>query len=312
MNRLAKPPAAIDLARLGPGERFPAFSLAQARSYCGRLTRTHYENFTVASLLLPRRLLPHFHAVYAYCRWADDLADEVDEGPRALELLHWWRQELLACYEGKARHPVMVALRPTIRRFRIPPQPFLDLLLAFEQDQRVKRYETFEQLLGYCRNSANPVGRLVLYLCEAFDAERADLSDCICTALQLANFWQDVARDHAIGRVYLPAEDRRRFGYEDTDLEAHRFTPAFAELMRFEVDRARKLFQRGAPLVPLMPAAYRADIDLFLRGGLAILRKIEQCGYNVWAARPALARWEKAALFGGALWRRLRGELMGW
>jgi squalene synthase HpnC len=295
-----------ELARFGPEQDYPPCSLAEARRYCGRLARTHYENFTVASWLLPRRLLPHFHAIYAYCRWADDLGDETSGGDRALQLLSWWRQELLACYEGKARHPVMVALQPTIRRFEIPPQPFLDLLEAFEQDQRIKRYESFAQLLGYCRNSANPVGRLVLYLCDSFDDQRAELSDHICTALQLANFWQDVARDFAIGRVYLPAEDRRRFHYSDADLEAQRFTPAFAELMRFEVDRTRDLFEQGAPLVGQMPHEFQTDIELFLQGGLAILRKIEQLGYNVWASRPALAKWEKAALVGGVVWRRLR------
>src|SRR5205809_5164952 len=136
----------------------------------------------------------------------------------------------------------MIALRETIRHFNIPPEPFLNLLVAFEQDQRVKRYATFEQLLGYCRNSANPVGHLVLMLFECFDAERALLSDEVCTGLQLANFWQDVARDFAIGRVYLPAADRARFGYTDADLEARRCTPQFRELMRFEVDRARGFY----------------------------------------------------------------------
>src|SRR5262249_53565375 len=241
-----------EVQRYGPDGDVTTRSLAQARSYCARLARTQYENFWVASLLLPRKLLAHFHAVYAYCRWADDLGDEVDNGPRALSLLDWWRRELLHCYQRKARHPVMVALEPTIRRFAIPSRPFLDLVRAFEQDQRVKRYESFEQLVDYCRNSANPVGRLVLYLCEIHNEQRGDLADSICTGLQLANFWQDVARDYAIGRVYLPAEDRQRFGYTKADLEARRFTPAFGELMRFEVGRARGLFQRGQPLVELM------------------------------------------------------------
>ena len=169
----------------------------------------------------------HFHAVYAYCRWSDDLADETAGGQTALDLIAWWRHELLACYEGEPRHPVMVALRETIRRFNIPAKPFLDLLVAFEQDQHLKRYDTFDQLTSYCNCSANPVGRLVLYLFECFDAGRARLSNEVCTGLQLANFWQDVARDFAIGRVYLPAEDRARFGYTDDDLAAMRFTPQF-------------------------------------------------------------------------------------
>ena len=301
-----------DLTRFGPERGYPEFTEAQARRYCAYLARTHYENFSVASLLLPRKLLPHFHAIYAYCRWADDLGDETGGGQHALDLLAWWRRELLACYEGRARHPVMVALVPTICRFEIPPKPFLDLLVAFEQDQGVTRYESFDQLLGYCGNSANPVGRLVLYLCEAHDETRGQLSDHICTGLQLANFWQDVARDFAIGRLYLPAEDRQRFGYTDDDLDARRFTPAFAELMCFEVERARELFVRGQPLVELVPAAYRADIELFIAGGLAILRKIERSGYNVWAERPALAKWEKAGLLGSAILRRLRSRLVGW
>ena len=300
-----------EMARYGTGRDRPVITLAKARRYCGRLARAHYENFAVASLLLPRKVLPHFHAVYAYCRWADDLGDETGGGDRALDLLAWWRCELLACYQGRARHPVMVALLPTIERFRIPPEPFLNLLLAFEQDQRIKRYETCEQLLGYCRNSANPVGRLVLYLCEAHDDGRGELADHICTALQLANFWQDVARDFAIGRVYLPAEDRQRFGYSDADLEARRFTPAFAELMRFEVDRARDLFQRGLPLIDLMPPAFRSDVELFIAGGRAILRKIDGIGYNVWATRPELTKWEKATLLGGAFWRRARRRVVG-
>ncbi len=251
----------------------------------------------------------HFHNVYAYCRWSDDLADETGGGPRALELLRWWRTELLRCYGGRPTHPVTVALQPTIEQFGIPAQPFLDLLFAFEQDQLVKRYPTFEQLLGYCRNSANPVGRLVLYLCGVFSEERAALSDHVCTALQLANFWQDVARDFAIGRVYLPEEDRRRFGYAREDLPAHRFTPAFAALLRFEVERTRNLFYRGFPLVERMPPALRPDIELFVRGGLGILRKIDRAGYNVWARRPVLSKWEKAALLGGALWHRLRAAV---
>jgi squalene synthase HpnC len=297
---------AAELARLGPEQTYQPVGTATARAYCRRLTHRHYENFTVASLMLPRRLLRHFHAVYAYCRWADDLADEAGGGTRALKLLRWWREELWRCYEGTPRHPVMVALAGTIRRFGIPPRPFLDLLYAFEQDQLLKRYTTFEQLLGYCRYSANPVGHLVLYLCEAFDTRRARLADHICTALQLANFWQDVARDLDIGRVYLPSEDYLRFGYGEDDLHARRFTPAFAELMRFEVERTRQMFYQGLPLLDLVPAEVRLDIDLFIRGGLAVLRGIEECGYNVWQARPVLSRWQKATLVGGALWRRLK------
>lgn len=301
-----------ELARFGPQRAYAPPSRADAQVYCSRLARAHYENFTVASTLLPRHLIRHFHTVYAYCRWADDLADEAGGGADALALLHWWREELADCYDGRPHHPVFVALQDTVRRFDIPPQPFLDLLAAFEQDQRVQRYDTFAQLLDYCRCSANPVGRLVLYLCAAFDDERAALSDHVCTALQLANFWQDVERDFAIGRVYLPREDCAHFAYGEDDLVARRFTPAFAELLRFEVDRTRDLFYRGMALVPLMPERMRPDIELFIQGGLAILRKIEGQGYNVWARRPALAKWDKGVLLAGALWRRLRPRFGVW
>lgn len=291
------------LTKWGPHARYGLVSRAQAQAYCAQLARTHYENFSVATLLLPRRLLPHFHAIYAYCRWADDLGDETGGGRHALDLLRWWREELLRTYEGEPKHPVMVALEPTIQRFHIPPAPFLELLQAFEQDQVVKRYGTYEQLLGYCRYSANPVGHLVLYLCECYNERTAPLSDAICTGLQLANFWQDVSRDLDIGRVYLPAEDRQRFGYPDADLEARRFTPAFAQLMRFEVERARQLFHDGLPLVDMMPKDVQSDIELFARGGLGILRKIEEAGYDVWRERPKLRKWDKFALIGG-VWLR--------
>ena len=298
-----------ELRRYGPTAAFAPQDLAHARRYCARLARSHYENFTVASALLPRRLLRHFHAVYAYCRWADDLADEVGGGSHALQLLRWWRGELLTCYEGRPCHPVMIALQHTIRRFSIPSTPFLDLLFAFEQDQIVKRYQTHAQLLGYCRNSANPVGRLVLYLCESFNEANAILSDHVCTALQLANFWQDVARDFAIGRVYLPQEDRVRFGYTEADLQNRRTTPAFRDLLRFEVDQTKDMFYRGWPLLDHIDPEIRPDIELFIRGGLGILKKIEKANYDVWTSRPKLAKWEKAALLGGVLWNRVQRSL---
>jgi squalene synthase HpnC len=297
------------LALLGPESSFRPYSLEQAQAYCRTLTNTHYENFSVASLLLPRRLLTHFHAIYAYCRWADDLGDETGGGERALKLLQWWRAELKRCFAGQPRHPVMIALAPTIRRFQISPEPFEDLIHAFEQDQHVQRYDSYPQLLDYCRYSANPVGRLVLYLCESFDETKAALADAVCTGLQLANFWQDVKRDLDIGRVYLPADDRRFFGYSDADLEARRFTPGFRDLLRFEVERARALFRQGTPLVTLMPRDVQADIDLFIRGGERILDKIAAQDYNVWRRRPALKKWEKAALVGGVLWRHAKKSI---
>jgi squalene synthase HpnC len=282
------------------------YSLAEAREFCRRFTRRHSENFSVATLFLPRRLLPHFYSVYAYCRFADDLGDESASESEALEKLAWWREELVSTYAGEPRHPIMVALSSTIHRFAIPSQPFLDLISAFEQDQEIKRYDTYAQLLDYCRRSADPVGRILLYLFECFDEQRAALSDRICTALQLTNFWQDVARDFTIGRVYLPREDIGQFQFADEDLEANRFTPQFAALMRFEVARARDLFERGLPLVQLIPRSVRVDVELFARGGLAILRKIEEQGYNVWQRPPRLNKFDKARLMVGVLTRRWR------
>ena len=205
-----------DLALYGPDAKIPKpLGLSQGRRYCRRLARGHYENFTVVSWLLPRRLRQDFYNVYAYCRWADDLADEPGDPQRSLSLLDWWEKELRDCYAGKAWHPVFLALADTIRRYSIPIDPFIDLLVAFRQDQRVRRYDDMGQLTQYCRYSANPVGRLILYLGKCHTPERAQLADSICTGLQLANFWQDVARDWDMGRVYLPAADCARFGYDD-------------------------------------------------------------------------------------------------
>src|SRR5712671_4768901 len=188
-----------------------ACSPAEAQEYCRRLARSHYENFSVASWFLPQRLRQHFFNVYAYCRIADDLGDEVGDPGASLQLLDEWESELDACYNENPRHPVFVALRETVRKFDIPRQNFSDLLRAFRQDQSVTRFETFADILNYCRYSANPVGHLVLYLCGYRDPERQHLSDFTCTALQLANFWQDVTTDYGKGRIYLPLEDLRRF-----------------------------------------------------------------------------------------------------
>src|ERR1043166_4917737 len=220
-------------------------SLTEAQQYCERLARSHYENFSVASWFLPSRLRQHFFNVYAYCRISDDLGDEVGDPQASLQLLDQWESELDACYRGDPRHPVFVALHETITKLDIPRDPFANLLKAFRQDQTVTRYQTFDDLLGYCLNSANPVGHLVLYLCGYRDAERQKLSDYTCTALQLANFWQDVAVDYAKGRIYLPLDSMAKFGVSEQDIAERRATPQFRELMKFEVVRARKWFQRG-------------------------------------------------------------------
>ena len=285
-------------AKLPPEYAIPpaAPSLEQSRAYCERLARSHYENFSVASWFLPARLRQHFFNVYAYCRISDDLGDEVGNPAASLLLLDQWQRELDACYAGSPRHPVFVALAETVRKFEIPQHEFSDLLTAFRQDQTITRYETFDDLLGYCRNSANPVGHLVLYLCGYRDAERQKLSDCTCTALQLANFWQDVSVDYAKGRIYLPLESLRRFGVTEEDLTANRNTSSFCEMMRYEVARAREWFERGLPLVGKVDKELAIDLELFTRGGQEILKAIEKQGYAVLGRRPSISKSRKLAL----------------
>ncbi|MGB6726235.1 MAG: squalene synthase HpnC [Terracidiphilus sp.] len=289
-------------AALPPAYRIPdvAPSLDEALAYCRRLAETHYENFHVATWFLPRALRPHFHAIYAYCRISDDLGDEVPDRSAALALLDLWGRELDACYEGRARHPVFVALAETIRVCSIPKEPFADLLVAFRLDQTVTRYETMDDVFGYCRNSANPVGRLVLYACGEVGAnvreENFRLSDLTCTALQLANFWQDVKVDFAKGRVYLPQVDMRRFGVSDETIAQGIATPEFRAQMRYEVDFARSLFEQGLPLIGRVNRDLAVDLDLFSRGGLEILRAIERQDYDVLSARPAISKRTKFSL----------------
>lgn len=279
----------------------------QAQDYCQRLARSHYENFSVASWFLPRRLRQHFFNVYAYCRIADDLGDEVGDPAASLELLDQWQAQLDACYSASPRHPVFVALADTVRRFDIPQQTFADLLTAFRHDQTVTRYATFDDLLGYCHYSANPVGRLVLYLCGYRDGERQQLSDFTCTALQLANFWQDVSVDFAKGRIYMPLEDMRRFGVSEGDLAAQKNTAGFCDLMRFQAERAHEWFQRGWPLAAKVDRELALDIELFSRGGQEILRAIERQGYGVLGRRPAISKSRKLALVARAAWSKLGG-----
>ena len=285
-------------ANLPPEYAIPpvAPSLEESRAFCERLARSHYENFSVASWFLPTRLRQHYFNVYAYCRISDDLGDEVGNPAASLLLLDQWQKELEACYAGSPRHPVFVALAETVRTFEIPQQEFSDLLTAFRQDQTITRYETFDDLLGYCRNSANPVGHLVLYLCGYRDAERQKLSDYTCTALQLANFWQDVSVDYEKGRIYLPLESLRRFGVTEEDLAANRNTSAFCEMMRFEVARAREWFERGLPLVSKVDKELAIDLELFTRGGQEILNAIEKQGYAVLGRRPSISKSRKLAL----------------
>jgi len=304
--------AAVSSPSVGWGTLPPEYAipeeaptLAEAREYCRRLARTHYENFSVASWFLPARLRQDFLNVYAYCRISDDLGDEVGDANSSLQLLEQWEAELDACYAGSPRHPVFVALAETVRKCEIPKQTFVDLLTAFRQDQRVSRYSSFEDVLSYCRYSANPVGHLVLYVCGYRDAERQALSDFTCTALQLANFWQDVSVDYSKGRIYLPLEDLRRFGVTEDDIGAQRNTSAFCDLMRFEVARARDWFRRGLPLIEKVDRELAIDIELFSRGGQEIVNAIEGQGYNVLGRRPAISKSRKLALVARAAWGKL-------
>ena len=287
-----------DWKNLPPEYAIPecAPSAAEAREYCSRLARTHYENFSVATWFLPKHLRQHFLNVYAYCRISDDLGDEVGDPVASLRLLDQWESELNACYAGNPRHPVFVALQETVRACEIPKQPFADLLKAFRQDQTTTRYKTFDDVIGYCLYSANPVGHLVLYVCGYRDAERQALSDFTCSALQLANFWQDVSVDFAKGRIYLPLEDLKRFGVTEDDIAAKRNTNAFCEMMRFEVERARDWFERGLPLIKKVDRDLATDIELFSRGGQEILNAIERQGFAVLGRRPAISKSRKLAL----------------
>jgi squalene synthase HpnC len=271
-------------------------SLAEARQYCRKLATNHYENFSVATWFLPKRLRQHFYNVYAYCRISDDLGDEVGDTRASLQLLDAWQQELEACYAGSPKHPVFVALSETVQAFEIPKHEFSDLLTAFRQDQTVTRYKSFDDLLGYCKNSANPVGHLVLYLCGYKDSERQLLSDFTCTALQLANFWQDVSVDYAKGRIYLPLEDLHRFAVSEDDIAHQRNTSAFVEMMKFEVERAREWFRQGLPLIQKVSRELAVDIELFSRGGQEILNAIEAQGFGVLGRRPVISKPRKLAL----------------
>ena len=286
-------------------------SLPEAYSYCERLARTHYENFSVATWFLPRRLRQHLFNVYAYCRISDDLGDEVGDTAASIALLDQWQLELDACYSGSPKHPVFVALAETVRQCAIPKHEFSDLLIAFRQDQTVTRFETFNDVLAYCRYSANPVGHLVLYLCGYRDAERQQLSDFTCTALQLANFWQDVSVDYAKGRIYLPLEDLRHFGVSEDDIALNQNTPAFVEMMKFEVERAHDWFRQGLPLVGKVNRELAVDLELFTRGGQEILHAIEKQGYAVLGDRPAISKPRKLALVARAALAKIFGNVGG-
>ena len=281
------------------------YTHAEAEQYTRWLATHHYENFHVVSFLLPKKLHQDFYNVYSFCRWADDLGDEIGDTAESLRLLGWWRGELEAMYRGQVQHPVFVALEGTARKYKLPKQLFADLISAFEHDQRVTRYANWDEVFEYCRCSANPVGRLVLRLCGYSDDERDRMSDATCTALQLANFWQDVTVDLEKDRVYLPQDLFARHGYTLDELRAGTFNAAFQNVMRDAVDVARKLFIQGLPLVKTVDKRLAFDLELFSRGGMRVLEKIEQQNYNVLAARPAISKFERVQLLVGSLWNTL-------
>jgi squalene synthase HpnC/squalene synthase HpnD len=283
----------------------PGCTPEAAQTYTRWLATHHYENFNVVSWLLPKELHQHFYNVYAYCRWADDLGDEIPDTQRALELLNWWEQELDACYAGQPSHPVFVALRETIVAKEIPKQPFADLLKAFRQDQTVKRYPTWDAVLNYCVYSANPVGRLVLYLSGYRDEQRQQLSDATCTALQLANFWQDVSRDLEKGRIYIPLDIAAAHGLSEADIVARRFDDRYVHLMKDLIARTRTLFAEGMPLAKMVDARLSVDLEMFSRGGIAVLDAIEASGYNTLHHRPSIGKGKQARLLGRALFTHL-------
>src|SRR5437660_2710035 len=297
-------PGEIEITRHAPQ---PGCSPEVAQRYTRWLATHHHDNVNVVSWLLPKALHQHFYNVYAYCRWSDDLGDEVPDAARALELLAWWEHELDACYEGKPSHPVFVALRETIVAKDIPRQPFADLLKAFRQDQTVKRYPSWDAVLGYCVNSANPVGRLVLYLCGYRDENRQRLSDATCTALQLANFWQDVSRDLDIGRIYIPLDAAAAQGLSENDLVERRFDERYVRLMKDLIARTRTLFAEGQPLAKMVDGRLSVDLEMFTRGGLAVLDAIETMGYDTLHHRPAVGKLKQATLLGRALVAHLAG-----
>ncbi|HBT76087.1 MAG TPA: squalene synthase HpnC [Planctomycetaceae bacterium] len=303
-----------DFAVYGPEAEYRTPTLSEAFAYCERLTRSHYENFTVGSFLLPRLLRRPFYAIYSYCRWADDLGDETGGGPGAVALLDWWEGELDRCYAlasqgsvrqgcvkngGRPTHPVFVAMRDVFEHHALPKKPFADLLVAFRRDQRQFRYATMEDLLDYCRYSADPVGRIILHLAASVwqtggpNEQERIWSDSICTGLQLANHWQDVRRDREIGRSYIPEEYRERFG---VSIDAPVDGRAFREMMKALVDDAEKRLLAGLPLAESVPKPLRFDIRLFVRGGLATLHEIRKIDYAVLERRPTVSKRNKLCL----------------
>jgi squalene synthase HpnC len=303
-------PAAEERLALALSPTQGAAEVEAAQGYTRQLAHSHYENFSVVSHLLPRQLRQDFCNVYAFCRIADDMADELGDAARAAALLRSLHHQTEECFRGRISTRLFAALSVTIERYQIPINPFLDLIDAFQQDQRVDRYQTFEELVDYCRRSADPVGRLVLYMCGYADPQRQRLSDQTCTALQLTNFWQDVRRDISErNRIYIPRESMDRFGVTEDQIRAGTFDERFEQLMRAEVDRTQHMFDVGRQLLPLLNSRVRKHVALFGKGGEAILAAIRRQNYDTLSSRPALSRWQKTKLMVTALGAGLAGSL---
>jgi squalene synthase HpnC len=311
MNAVTGELRAADLLAGAPAEYLTPDerpTIEEARDWCHGLATSHYENFHVATFFLPKRMKPHFESVYAFCRVSDDLGDEVGSTATALRLLQNWGAMLDECYDApdRSRHPVFVALHETVVTCDLPRSLFHDLLRAFRQDQIKTHYDTWDEAVEYSRYSANPVGRLVLMVCGYRDEARALLSDKICTGLQLANFWQDVVRDSEIPRRYLPAEYVQRFGVAEGQIEGRVFTPEFGAMMHALVDRTREMLREGGALSATVDDELRVTLDLFRKGGEAILDGIAAQDYDVLRGRPVVTRRKKFALLLGALAGKLR------
>ena len=283
-------------------------SLEESKAWCRALANSHYENFHVVTWFLPERVRPHFESVYAFCRVSDDLGDEVGSPALALRLLHAWREMLDQCYAQpeRSRHPVFVALHETITACALPKQLFADLIDAFCQDQVKPTYATWDEAIDYSRRSANPVGRLVLHICGYRDEARAQLSDHICTGLQLANFWQDIVEDAERGRRYLPQEYLEHYRVHEGQIAGRVFTPEFRAMMKALVLRTRGLLERGAALSGTVDAELAVTLDLFRKGGEAILDGIARQDYDTLRGRPVVTRRKKAMLLVAASLQRLR------
>ena len=306
----SRPAVARDLPAWQLAPPPDAVTLDVAQAFCRFIAEAHYENFSVVTRLVPRRLRQDFATVYAFARWSDDLADETGSPQAAARALAEWRAEVQACFAGRPHGPILVALADTAQRTGLTIEPFCDLLDAFEQDQWKTRFVTRAELLDYCRRSADPVGRIVLGLEGCHEPRLLELSDAICTGLQLVNFWQDLKRDRLAGRVYLPADDMRRYGVEETMLDLDSAPPPLRDLVREEVAWARSCFDRGSPLADQAPPALRPAIKMFLGGGRAIAAAIERQDFDTLARRPLVSRGTKLRLAGRA-WLGLQWASLG-